>query len=106
MKFLITVTPKEVTLLPPNVAAEILSAQRDWLKQKVDDGTLDYAYGFVTGGGCGIANAGSAEEINALILDAPAFAIGNYEVRPLGDVGQTLDAAVRSLERAASMMPT
>ena len=50
MKFLVTVTPRQVAPMPPGAIAEVLSAQRDWLKQKLEDGTLDCAYGFIGGG--------------------------------------------------------
>ena len=104
VKFLVSVTPKQFAPIPPNVIAEILSAQRDWLNQKLEDGTLDCAYGLVGGGGVGIANADSAEDMHSLIVGSPGFAIGDYEIRPLGDVNATLGAGIEALQRAASMM--
>jgi hypothetical protein len=68
--------------MPPGAIAEVLSAQRDWLKRKLEDGTLDCAYGFIGGGGVGIANADSIEGVHALLVQSPGFAIGDNEVRP------------------------
>ena len=89
MKFLVTVTPRQVAPMPPGAIAEVLSAQRDWLTQKLEDGTLDCAYGFIGGGG----------------VQSPGFPIGDNEVRPLGDVNETIEAAIVALRRVASMMP-
>jgi hypothetical protein len=106
MKFLVTVTPSQGgPPIPPGAVAEMLSAQRDWLNQNVENGTLDCAYGFVGGGGMGIANADSAEELHALIVGSPGFVIGDFEVRPLGEVSATIEAGVAALRRVASMMP-
>jgi muconolactone delta-isomerase len=105
MKFLVTVTPRQVPM-PPGMIADLLTAQRDWLNEKVNDGTLDCAYGFVGGGGCGIANADSHEEMHALIVGSPGFVLSDSEVRPLGDLNETIGAGVEALRRAASMMPS
>jgi muconolactone delta-isomerase len=105
MKFLVTVTPRQVAPMPPGAIAEALSAQRDWLRQKLEDGTLDCAYGLIGGGGVGIVNADSVEEMHALLVGSPAFPVGEYEVRPLGDFSETIDAGIAALRRAASMLP-
>ena len=105
MKFLVAVTPRQVAPMPPGAIAEVLSAQRDWLKQKLEDGTLDCAYGFIGGGGVGIANADSIEEMHALLVQSPGFPIGDNEVRPLGDFNETIEAGIVALRRLASMMP-
>jgi muconolactone delta-isomerase len=104
MKFLVMVTPRQVPM-PPNVIAELLSAQKDWLNERVDDGTFEAVYGFVGGGGCGIANVESHEQMHELLVSSPAFPIGDYEVKPIGDVNQIIEAGVAALRQAASMMP-
>ena len=75
------------------------------MKQKLEDGTLDCAYGFIGGGGVGVANAASIEEMHALLVQSPGFPIGDNEVRPLGDVNETVEAGSAALRRVASMMP-
>jgi muconolactone delta-isomerase len=104
MKFLVIVTPRQVAPMPPGAIAEVLSAQRDWLNAKLDDGTVDCAYGFVGGGGMGIVNADSVEEVHALIVGSPGFPIGDNEIRPLGDLNETMGAGIAALRRVASMM--
>jgi muconolactone delta-isomerase len=105
MKFLVTVTPRQVAPMPPGAIAEVLSAQRDWLTQKLEDGTLDCAYGFIGGGGVGIVNADSIEEMHALLVQSPGFPIGDNEVRPLGELNETMEAGIAAVRRVASMMP-
>ena len=102
MKFLVTVTRKD-TPHPPEIRAELLAAQARWLKERVADGTLDCVYGFVEGGGVAIANAGSPEELNRVLLDQPVLPISDVHVRPLADVQVTLEAGVEALRRGAAV---
>jgi muconolactone delta-isomerase len=104
MKFLVIVTPRPAPM-PPGVAADMLSAQRDWLQARLDDGTLECAYGLIGGGGIGIANADSHEEMHALVVGSPGFALADYDIRPLGDFATTIDAGIGAMRQAASMMP-
>ena len=105
MKFLVTVTPRQVAPMPPGAIAEVLSAQRGWLKQKLEDGTLDCAYGFIGGGGVGVANADSIEEMHALLVQSPGFPIGDNEVRPLGDFNETIEAGIVAVRRRVGFLP-
>ncbi len=45
----------------------------------------------------GIANADSIEEMHALLVQSPGFPIGDNEVRPLGDVNETVEAGIVAL---------
>jgi muconolactone delta-isomerase len=104
MRFLIIVTPRQVPL-PPNLLADLLSAQKEWLLQRVADGTVESVYGFVGGGGMGIANVESHEAMNELLVSSPAFPISDYKVTAIGDFEPMIDAGIASLRQAASMMP-
>jgi muconolactone delta-isomerase len=104
VKFLVTVTPKD-TQLPPQAIAQILARQREWMGQKLSDGTMETAYAFTTGGGISIVNAESAEALNAALLSAPAFPIATFNVTPLADISTALSSAVEALERAGRMVP-
>jgi muconolactone delta-isomerase len=104
MKFLVMVTPRQVPL-PPNLLADLLSAQKDWLKQRRADGTVESLYGFVGGGGIGIVNVDSHEQMHELLVSSPAFPISDFEVRAIGDFETTIDAGIAALRQAASMMP-
>jgi muconolactone delta-isomerase len=104
MKFLVIVTPKDVPM-PPGMVADLLAAQKDWLDQRMADGTAEAVHGFIGGGGMGILNVDSHEQAHALLVESPGFPIADYEVTPLADFGPTIDVAVGTLRRAASMMP-
>jgi hypothetical protein len=105
MKFLITVTPRRDTPIPPPAVAAILSAQRDWMHERMSDRTIEFAYGFTTGGGCGVVNVDSHEALSELLMKSPGFPISDFDVRPLSDLDSTIGNAIASLERAASAMP-
>jgi muconolactone delta-isomerase len=104
MKFLVTVTPRQVPM-PPGMIADLLEAQGKWLQERVDDGTVESLHGFVGGGGFGVANAESHEEMHALLVGSPGFPIADFEVRAIGDSSEMLKAGVAALRQAASMMP-
>jgi len=104
MKFLVMVTPREVPM-PPGVLADLLSAQKDWLKQQVADGTVESLYGFVGGGGMGIVDVDSHEQMHELLVSSPAFPISDFEITAIGDFEATIDAGIAALRQAASMMP-
>ena len=100
MKYLVTITPRATTYSPA-VIADILVDTQAWLDERMEDGTVDCAYGFVTGGGVGIVNADSSEELNELLLSAPDFPIGDFDVRPLAEPDTSLRNAIDALHRAA-----
>jgi muconolactone delta-isomerase len=104
MKFLVMVTPREVPM-PPGVLGDLLTAQKDWLKQRLADGTVESLYGFVGGGGMGIVNVHSHEQMHELLVGSPAFPITDFEITAIGDFEATIDAGIAALRQAASMMP-
>ena len=105
MKFLITVTPRRDTPIPPAAVAGMLSAQRDWMHERMNDGTIEFAYGFTTGGGCGVVTVDSHEALSELLMKSPGFPISDFDVRPLSDLDATIGNAIASLEQAAASMP-
>jgi muconolactone delta-isomerase len=104
MKFVVIVTPGDVPM-PPGMIADLLAAQKDWLNARIADGTVEVGYAIVGGGGIGVVNVDSHEEMHELLVSSPGFAIANYEVRPLADLDTTMDASIAALRQAASMMP-
>jgi Muconolactone delta-isomerase len=104
MKFLLTVTPFRGGPVPPQAAAAMLSAQRDWIQARLDDGTLECAYAFTNGGGVGIVEVDSHEAMHELLLQSPSFPISEHEVVALADVGVALTNAASAMERIAAAM--
>jgi hypothetical protein len=105
MKFLLIVTPRRDSSIPPAAVAGMLAAQRDWLHDRMTDGTVEAAYSFPAGGGCGIVNVESHEALNQLIVDGPAFMISDYGVHALADLDTSLGNSVAALERVAGAVP-
>jgi muconolactone delta-isomerase len=104
MKFLVTVTPRQVPL-PPGVIADTLEAQGKWLQDRAADGTVECVYGIVGGGGFGVANADSHEQMHQMLVDSPGYALVDYDVQAIGDQAAMLAAGVAALRRTAAMMP-
>ena len=105
MKFLVIVTPRRDASVPPGAVAAMLSAQRDWLHERMNDGTVEFAYSFPVGGGCGVVNVDSHEALNELLVNSPAFMINDFDLRPLSDLDTGLGNAITALERAAGAVP-
>ncbi|HXH97363.1 MAG TPA: muconolactone Delta-isomerase family protein [Gaiellaceae bacterium] len=100
MKFLITMRRRDGVPMPPEVIAGMLLAQRDWLQERLDDGTLDCAYTFAQGGGgCGIVNAESGEELARIVASSPLFGMSDIDVQPLADIS-TIEGSAAALRRA------
>jgi hypothetical protein len=63
MRFLVITTPRQQLPLSPDVMAEVLSLQRRWIHDRVDDGTIETIDGFPHGGGVAVVNADSGDEL-------------------------------------------
>ena len=101
MKYLVTLRRREVPV-PPEAMARMLLAQHDWLQEKLADGTFDVAYTFAqAGGGIGIVNAESGDELNGIITSSPLFGVANVELQPLAEIS-TLSNAARAMQSAAA----
>ena len=94
MKYLVTFRRRDGLPIPPDAIAEMLLAQRDWVQARIDDGVLDCGYIFAQGGGgVGIVNANSGEELSEIINSSPGAMIANIELQPLADVAGIGNAA-------------
>ncbi len=103
MKYLVTLRRRDGVSIPPEAVAGMLLAQRDWLQEKVDDGTFDSAYPFAQGGGgIGIVNAGSGEELNEILTSSPLFGVTQIEVGPVAGLG-ALEYGANGRRRAAGI---
>ena len=104
MKYLVTVKRRDNVSMPPEAIAGILNGQREWIRDKLADGTFDAAFSFPQGGGgVAIVNADSAEELNGIITSGPVFAISDQTVQPLADIDVALGNAVEALQRTAGV---
>ena len=103
MKYLVTVRRRDAVSIPPEAIAGMLLAQRDWLQEKIDDETFDAAYTFAQGGGgIGIVNADSGEDLNEILTSSPLFGTSHIEVQPLADLS-VLENSANALRRSAGV---
>jgi hypothetical protein len=96
MKFLVIRKPRPGALVQPT--SQTIRAQKEMLLDAVKRGEADCAYAFVGGGGCSIANANSAEELNQRIFSSPLGLFYEFEVHPLSDYGKFMDTVAQALE--------
>jgi hypothetical protein len=100
VKHLVTFRRRDGVPVPPDAISHLLVAQRDWIQQHIDDGTIDVAYTFAQGGGgIGIVNASSGEELSRLLSSSPLFGVSSIELQPLTDISalESFSQAVRSV---------
>ena len=99
MKYFISTTPGPMPITP-----EQLDASIEWLDGKLDDGTFDCVYGFLEGGGFGIANVDSHRDALDLMADYPLFGLVTWEVRPLLEYKEGIDTLRAKLAEAQAAM--
>jgi hypothetical protein len=66
---------------PPS--PEQFDAALDRLCARLDDGNFNCLYGFLEGGGFGVANVGSHDEVLDLMTEYPLYESVEWEVRPV-----------------------
>ena len=101
MKYLITAKPG-TTHIPREQGAVLLQAALEWSKAKLADGTLDFVYNLFGGGGMGIGNAETHEEILALLLEYPLYPFFSWEITPLLDLEDSVKQYIESYKRMES----
>lgn len=100
MKYLVTVTERSGADGPttPEEILELLLAERAWIQDRLDDGSLECLYDHA-GGGASIAivEAASHEDVQRLILSFPGWMTNNWQVTPLCDWKVAMDAVIGQL---------
>ncbi|MBI5301949.1 MAG: hypothetical protein HY868_07415 [Chloroflexi bacterium] len=103
MKFLALLKWKPMPLGDPKMVIAINEAAKAWIKSNLSNGTLDCAYNVVPNAagyyGTGTINANSLEEVQNALASYPAFAVTDFEVFPLSDVYQAIDATTNTFKR-------
>ena len=99
MKYFVSATPGPMPPTPEQFDASIT-----WLEGKVDDGTFDCIYGYLEGGGFGVANVDSHADALSLMADYPLFGLVTWEVHPLLEFGEGLDTIRAKLAEAQAAM--
>jgi hypothetical protein len=104
MKFLVLAGPAPIQP-PPAVMADVMKAFKKWMAEQIKTGTVDCAFGYAAGGGgCGIVNASSGEELMELMVGSPLGPFSTFDLRPLADFNSGMDLAIKQLTAAAAAM--
>ena len=81
MRFLITSTPRFP--IPPELTTTVLGAMNDWVKRYTGSKKIEQLWGFVSGGGGGILNVASHEELSAILSEMPFTPFADTRAEPL-----------------------
>ena len=101
MKFLVT-GKLGPTPMPPQQAAAILQAGKDWFSARLADGRIDCHYVFPESGGFAITNADSNEEVLDSLVEYPLYPFMTWEVRPLCDWSHSYDKYIELWQKIAA----
>jgi hypothetical protein len=101
MKYLIFAKPGD-TPIPMEQGAALLQAGREFINGKLADGSLDIAYNVIGGGGLGISNAETYEELLSTLLEYPLYPFFKWEITPLLDMNASLDQYIEYYNRMSS----
>jgi hypothetical protein len=99
MKFLVTVKPGP---MPPPV--EVVREARDWLQERLDDGTFDAVYAFPHGGGMSIGENESHEELMEELMEYPLSPFVVYDVQPLVEMDAAFDRFIPFIEKMSAQL--
>jgi hypothetical protein len=94
MKFLITgksIAFPGITPTPPDVMHSLNLAAREYVKERLEDGSIECHYIFPDGGGFTIANADSHEQVMDMLLGYPLYPMFTWEVKVLCDWEHSYD---------------
>lgn len=99
MKVLIIARPGA---MPP--PADTIRAAREWIDEKLDDGTFECVYSFIEGGGFSVGEVESLEHLTDLMAEYPMGPFVQWEVHPLTELDAGFDRALAMVERVAAQM--
>jgi muconolactone delta-isomerase len=89
MKFLVSTHPKHP--IPPEIGLQLIDAMVAWINQYADSGKIQDVWSFAgTGGGGGILDVDSAEELDAIMAGFPFGAFSEIQIYPLADLHESL----------------
>ena len=98
MKFLVIQKPIAGAPWPQDRLA-LWESAKQWTNNLLADGTLDCAYNLPAGGGLGIVNASSHEQLTEILAANPGSVVVDYEIQPLSDVNHLFDLAIAAIKR-------
>ena len=99
MKFLVTAKPGP---MPPPV--DLVRQSKDWLTDRLDDGTFEVCYAFPGGGGLSIGENASHEELMERLMEYPLSPFVEFDVTPLVEMDAAFDRLIPYIERMSEQL--
>lgn len=103
MKFLVISKPARNHRFTAKQRLYMMQASKDWVEKNLKNGLLDCAYTFIEGGAFSISNYDSAEAAFKEMSNFPAYALFEWEVRPLADIMETLEEVISIFKKYAEL---
>lgn len=100
MKYFVHFTPKP-SAPPLDDPLSVNKAAVAYVVELQKKGILEVGYAFVTGGGIGILEVASHEELWELLYAYPLYTSFQWHVEPLADVAQVFGRGIAFLEQEA-----
>ncbi|MCC6382404.1 MAG: hypothetical protein IT304_07830 [Dehalococcoidia bacterium] len=99
MKFL--VVTRATAPLPPEMAQTLVGAMKQWASAHRSSGKMEQIWSFAgMGGGGGVLNVSSHEELDAIMSGFPFGPFSQIDVYPLAD----LDAGLENFSKSIAQM--
>jgi muconolactone delta-isomerase len=103
VKYLITAS-RNLVPLEPQMAIKVWQAGKEWDGAELAAGRMDVMYFYAgVGGGFGIVNANSHEEVYDKLLECPYYVFMDWEVIPLVDWSHGYDKLIETFQKLAAM---
>ena len=97
MNFLITANPG-IRPLPKDKKSDLWYSARQWVNDKINDGTIECHYMFIDGGGLAIAAVDSHETLWNILMEYPLYQYNEWKVRALCDWNHVYDNSLSQLQ--------
>ena len=101
MKFLVIGKPARTAQFTAKQRLAMMQASKEWQEAYLKNGTVDCAYAFIDGGGFTISNYDTAEDALKAVINFPANALFEWDVKPLADMIKTYDEVISIFKRYA-----
>lgn len=100
MKFLVITHPKHP--IPPEIGLQLIDAMVAWVNHHASGGKIQETWSFAgIGGGGGILNVDSAEELDAIMSGFPFGPFSDVQVYLLADLHQGLQSTKQAMQAMA-----
>jgi hypothetical protein len=88
--------------MPPQQRVALLEASKEMMQAWLEQGRMECAYGFPTGGGFCIGSYDSHEALMDTLLEYPHYPLMDWEITPLVDADYGFDKFIEYFKKQIS----